>query len=93
MKIDITKHSCKKKLLQNNDFLFVWNANLIIYKKKLLFCHYFSKKSYIYSSEKFDIKHLFIINLKKKVLKKISSKLRFSLCMGCKFDLKNNLFL
>ena len=26
----ITKLSRKKKVLQNNDFLFVWNANLII---------------------------------------------------------------
>ena len=34
---DIAKHFRKKKILQNYDFLYVWNANLIIYKKNFLF--------------------------------------------------------
>ena len=33
MTYDITKHSRKNKFLQNNDFLFEQNANLIIYKE------------------------------------------------------------
>ena len=37
MTYDITKHSPKKHFLQKYDFLFVWNANLIIYKANFLF--------------------------------------------------------
>ena len=37
MTYDITKHSPKKHFLQKYDFLFVWNANLIIYKENFLF--------------------------------------------------------
>ena len=32
----ITKHSNKKNFLKKYDFLFVWNASLIIYKKNFL---------------------------------------------------------
>ena len=34
---DKTKQSRKKKLLQNQDNLFVWNANLIFHKENFLF--------------------------------------------------------
>ena len=36
MTYDMTKHSRKKKGLKNNNFLFVWNANLSIYKEMQL---------------------------------------------------------
>ena len=37
MTYDITKHSPKKHFLQKCDFLFVWNANLNIFKENFLF--------------------------------------------------------
>ena len=54
---------------------------------KLRICRYFSKNPFLYLSEKLDIKHLYILNLKKKFFKKISSKICFPLCMECKFAL------
>ena len=37
MTYDIIKHFPKKHVLQKYDFLFVWNANLIINKENFLF--------------------------------------------------------
>ena len=37
MTYDITKQVPKKHFLQKYDFLFVWNANLIIYKENFFF--------------------------------------------------------
>ena len=51
------KNTYEKKLLKNNDFLFVWDANLIFYKVNFLIV--------IHSSRKFDIKHLQIKLFKK----------------------------
>ena len=50
MTYDITKHSPKKHFLQKCDFLFVWNANLNIFKENFLF--------FIFSVENF--KHLYL---------------------------------
>ena len=66
MTYDITKHSRKNKFLQNNDFLFVWNANLINYKENFFFvifsvenrAYFFSRKPCLHSSKKLNIKHL-----------------------------------
>ena len=44
MTYDKTKHSRKKKYLQNYDFLYVWNANLFIYKENFLFVNISVKK-------------------------------------------------
>ena len=58
MTYDITKQVPKKHFLQKYDFLFVWNANLIIYKENFFFHHYFSRNPCLHSSEKLNIKHL-----------------------------------
>ena len=70
------KNTSEKKLLKNNDFLFVWDANLIIYKVNFLIVFFFTKKPCLHSSRKFDIKHL-QIKLFKKCPKKNSSKIMF----------------
>ena len=59
------KNTSEKKLLKNNDFLFVWDANLSIYKVNFLIVFFFTQKPCLHSSRKFDIKHLQIKLFKK----------------------------
>ena len=47
MKYDILKQfRKKKKFLQNFDFLFVWNANFVIYNENFLFVIILKKKRF-----------------------------------------------
>ena len=51
------------------------NCKFNYFQGKLRICRYFSKNPFLHLSEKLDIKHLYIINLKKNSFKKISLKL------------------
>ena len=59
MTYDITKHSPKKPVLLKYHF-FLWNAILIIYKENFFFVIISEKKSSLHSSEKLDVKNLYI---------------------------------
>ena len=52
MTYDITKHSPKKQFLQKYDFLFVWNANLIFFIRKLFIRHFFLVENRDFIQEK-----------------------------------------
>ena len=45
------------------------NCKFIYFQGKLRICRYFSKNPFLHLSEKLDIKHLYIINLKKNFIK------------------------
>ena len=45
------------------------NCKFNYFQGKLRICRYFSKNPFLHLSEKLDIKHLYIINLKKNFIK------------------------